>query len=355
MFKPKFTITPQINSSVVEIERLRTLVNQASILPELEIQLRFRATVEAVHSSTSIEGNPLNRRQVQKVLHGEVVAAPDYAIREVLNYKRALDWLNNREQSVEPITPSDILHMHSILMDKLLPEEKTGHFRPGDVYIVDEIGNEETVRYTGPKAGDVPKLVSSLLQWISLQMKTSLHPILLAGLVHYLFVSIHPFSDGNGRTTRLLTYYFLKTWGYDFRGTFSLDTYYMQHQKQYYEALSRGDIFDDRMQADITPFLDFFTQGFLETVDRLTQYIKVGKMINEEQKPLRLSQEELIILDYTYQFGSVTVKEAVEMLSVPRRTTQRRLIGLVEKGVLIMKGEGPATQYILQSSDNTSK
>ena len=241
----------------MEIERLRTLVNQASILPELEIQLRFRATVEAVHSSTSIEGNPLNRQQVQKVLHGEVVTAPDYAIREVLNYKTALDWLNSREQSVEPITVRNILHAHSILMDKLLPEEKTGHFRPGDVYIVDEIGNKETIRYTGPKAGNVPKLVSSVLQWISLQMKSSLHPVLLAGLIHYLFVSIHPFSDGNGRTTRLLTYYFLKTWGYDFRGTLSLDTYYMQHQKQYYEALSRGDIFDDRMRADITPFLDF--------------------------------------------------------------------------------------------------
>ncbi len=339
----------------MEIERLRTLVNQASILPELEIQLRFRATVEAVHSSTSIEGNPLNRQQVQKVLHGEVITAPEYAIREVLNYKRALDWLNSREQSVESIKASDILHMHSILMDKLLPEEKTGHFRPGDVYIVDEIGDKDIVRYTGPKAEDVPKLVSSLMQWISLQMKTSLHPILLAGLVHYLFISIHPFSDGNGRTTRLLTYYFLKTWGYDFRGTFSLDTYYMQHQKQYYEALSRGDIFDDRMQADITPFLDFFTQGFLETVDRLSQYIKVGKIINEGEKPLRLSQEELTILDYTYQFGSVTVKEAVEMLSVPKRTTQRRLIGLVEKGILIMKGEGPATQYILHQQGNTSE
>ncbi|MEK7458298.1 MAG: Fic family protein, partial [Patescibacteria group bacterium] len=335
------------NSTVAEIERLRTLVSRASILPELEIQLRFRATVEAVHSSTSIEGNPLNKQQVQKVLHGEVVTAPDYAIQEVLNYKKALDWLNSREQSDEPIKVDDILHVHSILMDKLLPEEKTGHFRPGDVYIVDEIRNEETVRYTGPKAEDVPKLVSSLIQWISLQVKSSLHPILLAGLVHYLFVSIHPFSDGNGRTTRLLTYYFLKTWGYDFRGTLSLDTYYMQHQKQYYEALSRGNIFDDRMQADITPFLDFFTQGFLETANHLSQYIKVGKIINEEQKPLRLSQEELIILDYAYQFGSVTVKEAVEILSIPKRTTQRRLIRLVEKDVLMMKGEGPATQYIL--------
>ena len=330
MFTPRFTITSEINSAVAKIEQLRTLVDQASILPELEIQLRFRATVEVVHSSTSIEGNPLNQQQVQKVLHGEAVTAPAYAIQEILNYKRAIDWLYSLE---ETITANDILHLHSLVMDKLLPEAKTGCFRPGDIYIVDETKSKEIVRYTGPKAEGVSKLVSSLLRWVAKQAKSSLHPVLLAGLIHYLFISIHPFSDGNGRTTRLLTAYFLKKWDYDFRGSLSLDTYYVQHQKRYYEALSRGNCFDDRLQADLTPFLDFFTQGFLVAANNLSQYIKVGKMVDKKQKPLRLNPDELSILDYTYQFGSVTIKEAVEILAAPKRTTQRRLIGLVEKGI----------------------
>ncbi len=348
MFHPTFTITSKINSSVAKIEQLRALVNHASILPELEIQLRFRATVEAVHSSTSIEGNPLNKQQVQKVLHGEVVTAPDYAIREVLNYKKALDWLDSREQSEELITANDILHLHSLVMDKLLPKEKIGHFRPGDVYIVDEIGNKEIVRYTGPKARDVPTLVSSLLRWIPSQTQSSLHPVLLAALVHYLFVSIHPFSDGNGRTTRLLTYYLLKTWKYDFRGTLSLDTYYVQHQKQYYDALNRGEFFDDRMQADLTPFLDFFSTGFLASAENLSQYIKAGKILGDDRKPMRLSSEELVILDYVYQFGSITIQDAIDALTIPKRTTQRRLMELVEKSILRVEGNGPATRYVLK-------
>ena len=69
MFKPKFTITPEINNRIAQIEKLKVLVDQAKILPELEIQLRFRATVESVHSSNSIEGNPLNKQQVEEILH----------------------------------------------------------------------------------------------------------------------------------------------------------------------------------------------------------------------------------------------------------------------------------------------
>lgn len=194
------------------------------------------------------------------------------------------------------------------------------------------------------------KLVESLLHWIALQEKSALHPVLLAGLIHYLFVSIHPFSDGNGRTTRLITWYFLKKWRYDFRRTLSLDTYYLQHQKNYYDALDRGTFFDDRMQADLTSFIDFFTDGFLATAENLSQYIRVGKVTNEGQKPLRLSAEELTVLDYVYQFGSITIQEAIAATATSKRTTQRRLIDLVEKNILRIEGQGPTTHYVLESN-----
>jgi len=347
MFQPKFTITPEINTRIAEIERLRTLVDQAVILPELEVQLRFRATVEAVHSSTSIEGNPLNELQVQKLLHGKSITAPDYAIRVVLNYKKALDWLHSQEIMDKQFLSRDILDLHSLVMDRLLPAKKVGHFRSGDVFVIDQVGKREILRYTGPQASLVPQLVSSLLKWISVQEKSFLHPVLLAGLVHYMFVSIHPFSDGNGRSTRLITSYYLKKWGYDFRETLSLDTYYIQHQLGYYQSLSLGEDFDTRMEADLTTFLDFFTKGFLESAQNLTQYIQAGKVLDQNQKPMRLDYEELTVLDYTYQFGAITIQDAIDVLSLPKRTAQRRLMDLVEKGILKVDGQGPATRYIL--------
>lgn len=350
MFKPKYTITPEINSRIAEIERLRTVVNQAKILPELEVNLRFRATVEAVHSSTSIEGNPLNEQQVKKVLKGEVVRAPDYAITEVLNYKKALDKISQLISGGELVNAKTVLNLHGIVMERLLPTEKVGYWRPGPVYIVDEIDGNEIVRYTSPDARDVPQLVNSFLKWIPLQIDAKVHPVLLAGLVHYLFVSIHPFSDGNGRTTRLLVHYYLKKWQYDFRDTISLDAYYLQHQSEYYQALSLGDTFDERMAADITPFLDFFTKGFLESARSLSQYIITGKIPNGGEKPLRLSYEELTLLDFVHQFGSISIKEAVEILQISKRSIQRRLIGLVDKNILKIEGEGPATRYTMRMS-----
>lgn len=350
MFKPSFTITSKINNRIAEIERLRTIVDQAAILPELEVQLRFRATVETVHSSTSIEGNPLNELQVRKVLKGEIVAASDDAIVEILNEKRALDWINKKASSNSELTIKDVLTLHGIVTDILLSKEKSGHWRPGNVYVVDDIDGKEIIRYIGPEAKRVPKLVDSFLRWIHAQHTSHLHPVLLAGLIHYLFVSIHPFSDGNGRTTRLLTSYYLKIWNYDFRESLSLDSYYLQYRAEYYEALSRGKTFDERMTADLTPFLEFFTKGFLEVAKHLSQYVKLGEIVDKNKKPIRLDSDALALLDFVYQFGSMTIEEAIEILSVSRRTTQRRLMELVEKKIFTTKGQGPATRYVLHSS-----
>ncbi len=348
MFKPIFTITPELNSQIAEIERLKTIVDRAIILPELEVQLRFRATVEAVHSSTSIEGNPLSEAQVQKVLQGKAITASDYAIVEILNYKRALDWINKKADQKNQLTTKDILELHRIVTDKLLSKEKSGHWRPGDVFVVNEVDGKEIIQFTGPEAQRVPKLVDSFLKWASSQENSSFHPVLLVGLIHYIFVSIHPFSDGNGRTTRLLTSYYLKTSGYDFRGSLSLDSFYLQHRLEYYQALSQGKTFDERMSADLTPFLEFFAKGFLEVATNLSQYIKVGKVIGDNNKPIRLDSDELALLDFVYQFGEITIQEAVAILSLPKRTVQRRLMELVEKNILTTQGQGPATRYVLK-------
>jgi len=238
---------------------------QLCIIPELAVELRFRATVESVHSSTSIEGNPLNQQEVQKVLEGAIISAPDYAIQEVLNYKNALQWLNQRNEAQASIHSNDILKLHSIVMLDLLPSKKVGIYRPGNVYIVDEVynqsgtGKKEVVQYVGPPASALKNLVSSFIKWVEIQKKAKiLYPVLLARLAHYFFVSIHPFSDGNGRTTRLLTHQFLKSSSYDFDDCLSLDSYYLLNRENYYMALSRGKTFEDRMFADLTPFIEFF-------------------------------------------------------------------------------------------------
>ena len=342
MYKPRFTITPEINNRIAEIERIRAQVERTSILPEVEIHLRFRATVESVHSSTSIEGNPLNVLQVQDVLQGKIVRAPDYAVIEVLNYKNALDWIS--AQQSKTLTTETVLSLHQFMMKDLLPSEKVGHFRPGPIYVVNEENESESIEYIGPEAREVPRLVENLCKWMDLEQQKILHPVLRAGLFHYLFVSVHPFSDGNGRTTRLFTEHLLQVWNYGFKNTLSLDSYYLQHQLEYYEALNRSRTFDGRMDADITPFLDFFTTGFLESVQTLQQYVEIGGF-EMGKAPIRLNTEELSILDYAHQFGAVALSDVIDMLNIPRRTAQRRLQTLVSKGIIEKFDQGPAVRY----------
>lgn len=344
--RPIFTITPKINSTTAQIERIKAVVEHSSVLPGLEFHLRHRATVEAVYSSTSIEGNPLSKREVQNILAGKIVHASEYAITEVVNYKRALDWLRKKIQHDRTITIRDILELHKLTTKGLLDTRKTGVFRPGPVYVVDEIKGKEIIRYTGLKSEQVPRLVDELLVWLDQQSNSDLHALIVAGLLHYIFVSIHPFSDGNGRVTRLLSLWYLRRSGYGFRETLIPDSYYIQHKLEYFTALDRGKTFPSRIKADTTPFLEFFMQGILTVAENLKHDVMVATG-GQQKVPIRLSRAEMSLMDFTHQFGSITTNDAVDVLGTPKRTAQRRLEDLIRKGLLIAGGKGRATKYTL--------
>ena len=216
MYTPRFTITPQINTEIAHIERLKAAVDRSRILPTKEVVLRRRAAIEATRSSTGIEGNPLNVTEVGLVLSGQKISASERFITEVINYKKALSYVEKRSQNQNPIHVDDMLTLHAITMRSLLPKAKVGRFRKTPIYIVDLVGGRTIVKYQGPKFQQVPSLIDELLSWFT-RKNQPLHPLLIAGILHYEFVSIHPFADGNGRVTRLLTLLYLFQSGYSFR------------------------------------------------------------------------------------------------------------------------------------------
>ena len=346
MYKPKFRITPEINNRIAEIERIREVVSKAKILPQQEVVLRLRAKVDSIHSSTSIEGNVLKKREVEKVLGGERVRASEKMITEALNYKIAMDWMKKRLSEVRRIEVKDALKFHSLLMTDLLVKGKIGVFRKGPIYIVDVMKDKDVMRYVGPKGAKVEELVRDLLTWLKKE-GSKLHPVLTAGMLHYEFVSIHPFSDGNGRVTRLLTMIYLWLKKYDFRKALALDTYYWQNRMDYYQALNRAETYDGRIGADITPWLDFFTKGFLETARDLEKEIVAVSLSGDGKKMIRLSKDELLIVDFAKQMNRIDLQDVLEMLDVPERTAQRRLKGLVDKKILRKYGKGKSVYYQL--------
>ena len=346
MYQPRFTITPEINNNIAQIERIRAAVEASQILPKEEIILRYRALIDAVHSSTSIEGNPLDIKQVEEVLAGKTAQASQRSILEVQNYKRALDWIGQRLQVKKPISVADILKLHRITMDGLLPDEKVGKFRSGPIYVVDVHGKEEKVRYVGPESKKLLNLYQELSTWIQ-SVEDSLHPILAAGILHYEFVSIHPFADGNGRVTRLLTLFFLRKNGYGFRNVLVPDVYYLQNRLGYYQALNQAKVYSEQRIADLTPWFAYFVSGIYEAAKELAHDISLITLTPNNGKTFRLSRQEIKVLDFAHQMGKVSLTDVLDILEIPKRTAQRRLAGLVEKNLLKSQGAGKNIFYVL--------
>lgn len=349
MYKPKFTITPEINSQIAEIERIRTIVERSHILPTREVVLRQRAAIEATRSSTGIEGNPLTEKQVAMVLSGQKINASERFITEVVNYKKALGYIEKQKNDRSAITVKDTLAMHRIVMENLLPPDKVGRFRKTPIYIVDIKNGKEIMQYQGPESDRISGLISDLFDWLSHEI-TGLHPLLAAGLLHFEFVSIHPFSDGNGRVTRLLTLLYLWQRAYDFRGVLVPDTYYFSDRSRYYAALNQGKNYTGRRNADVTPWLSYFIEGFLAVAQDLQDKVAVAGFSESKTSVVTLTPEDYQILHAVANFGRIGINDIISATHIAKRTAQRQLKYLTGHSLLSRIGKGPSTQYVLQKN-----
>jgi Fic family protein len=352
MYSPNFAISNQLLGTIAEIESLRALVDGSYILPEREIEMRYRASVEATHSSTSIEGNPLNLKQVEQVLEGgQQLTRHQYAELEVKNYKKALDFIENRKQLSMHIATEDVLAIHKIVTDQLLPASKVGQLRKNPIYIADQ--NNKTV-YDGPAPRILDREIDELFVW--LDSARHIHPVIAAGILHFHFVSIHPFADGNGRTTRLLTGLYLGLNNYDFRCSLALESYYSVDKQAYYDALSLAKSYKGRKLANLNSWLEYFASGFLSSAKILAIEVNALSGLANNIERVKISKSESDILSYAKQFGSISLSEAEEMLpNMSKRTVQRRLAKLVNDSYLLIVGEGRITKYIWKNRDNTDR
>jgi len=342
MFTPKYTIQDELLNTITQIEAIHANVALARILPERAIELHFRATVEKTHSSTQIEGNPLTFKQVDYIIKTKGLTRHKYAETEVRNYKKALDFIDRRKLTGAPLQYKDLLMLHELAMKDLMPDEKVGALRTGAVYIINQ---DETLKYTGPPARSVQKKINDLLNWVETSRK-SVHPCIVSAILHYQFVSIHPFADGNGRTARLATMLYLGIRGYDFNGSIVLDSYYAHGRSEYYAALHSCQGKKYREGQDLTSWVNYFTSGFLSSAKVLLAEITVLSALKLLPERKRISLNDADLLAYAKQFGSVSLSEAKTILPhLSRRTLQRKLKELTSDGYLAPTGGGKNFRY----------
>lgn len=348
MYNPKFSISPDVLSAIAEIAEIKVIIERSPVLPINELELKRQALVRMVHTSTSIEGNKLDEYQVDKVLSGMSVMADDKSIIEVRNYQSAVKLVEKMADEKIKIDIEAILKIHAATIKGLLEPAKTGHFRPGDVYIIDELGQgREHLRYKGPEAEKVEELVKQLLEWLYSDPVKNLHPVAKAGLFHSQFVHIHPFSDGNGRVTRLLTNLILYLENWDFRRVIVLEEFYNKNRQDYYNALAYGWEDHYSNDPDFTDWLEYFVAGFLVEARKVKQVISslgFDKVKNTQQA--FLDADEIKIVDFLMTNQKITSEQVVELLKVAKRTAQLKLKNLVDKGLISPQGKGPATFYV---------
>lgn len=349
MFTPKYQITDKILNKLAQIAEIKGMVERSSLLPAREALLRKTAFVKMAHTSTSIEGNLLNEYQVGQVVEGKQVQAEPDQVKEVKNYLSALKKIDQLAENKNNFNKADVLDIHKIVVNSLVEPKKMGHFRSGTVYIVNiEPDGKEEIAYTPPNANRVPSLIDELINWLG--KSKELHPVIRAGLHHYQFVTIHPYTDGNGRSARLLTLLHLYQSDWDFKKALVLEDYYNRDRKKYYLNLQTGKNYKEREGVDLTGWLEYFVEGFLvEAINLKEKVLLLSAAGGQAGTHQVLDSDELKIVDFITTVGQLTSSDAVDILRVPKRTAQEKLRRLVDANILKRMGKGPASYYTIAS------
>lgn len=328
------------------------MVERSRVLPLNEAQLRRQAILRMAHTSTSIEGNKLAQFEVGKVIEGKTVRGSKKDILEVENYYKALRILEQMSKTKHEITLEEILKLHKTVTEGLVDKEKAGKFRPSDVYVLDDLGDgREMLRFKAPHAKAVPKLIEDLLKFLKVSKKEDVHPIIRAGLLHLEFVSIHPFTDGNGRVARLLTQLQLYRDNWDFRKILVLEDYYNKDRLSYYNAEAAVQGHHYKKDADFTSWLEYFTTGFLIEARKAMEQIKsigFGK-VSKKGEQIFLDRDEIQIMDFLTTTGKITSEDVMDILSIAKRTAQLKLKKLVDNKLIERHGSTTAIFYTLKS------
>ncbi len=323
------------------------MVERSPLLPAREAFLRRTAVIKMAHTSTSIEGNQLQEYQVRELSEGKKVRAEADQVKEVENYLVALRRVDEVFEKKSDFGKEDVLTIHKTVISGLVDTEKTGVFRRGPVYIVNMLpGGDEELAYTPPPSEEVTGLIDNLIDWLA--KSKGEHPVIRAGLFHYQFETIHPFTDGNGRVGRLLTLLHLYQSAWDFRKVLVLEDFYNRDRKRYYAALQTGDTDKARQGVDLTNWLEYFVEGFLDEATRVKEQILALQTVGEVGLTRNvLDNDELKIVDFVVTVGRVTSEDVVDVLRVPKRTAQSKLKKLEDIHVLEKQGAGPSTYYVI--------
>ncbi len=342
-FRPSFRITNRMTAGLTRIERARGFLEAARLSEDWLATMRSRALLLEAHHTTHIEGTRLTLEQAERLLAGETVAGtdPDDA-RELLNYRDAFEFVSGYLNDGGPMTEGLIREIHRRLVAGVRGDSAApGEYRRVQNYVVNSVTRQ--VIYTPPPPDDVPPLMSGLATWLN--AASDIHPVLTSGIAQFQLVHIHPFVDGNGRTSRLLSTLCLYRAGYDFKRLFSISEFYDRDRGAFYAALQ--SVRDGGM--DLTGWLDYFVEGLATQMDEVTERGHRAIRRDVIARKHGLNERQALAVGHLLENPDLRIEDFERLCpKVNRRTLQRDLKDMVDKGVLKTKGSARAVAYALR-------
>ncbi len=338
-------ITPEILGLVALIDEFKGAWRALGTLaPDRLSALRRVATIESIGSSTRIEGSKLSDREVERLLSNLQIES--FATRdeqEVAGYAEVMELVFSSWPEVT-LTENHIKQLHRDLLvysDK--DERHRGSYKvaPNSVVAFDENGVQVGIVFETATPFDTPRLMTELVTWIQEERQTGrLHPLLLIGLWVVVFLEVHPFQDGNGRLSRVLTTLLLLQAGYAYVPYASLESVIEQNKEAYDLALRQTQGTIRTEVPNWQPWLVFFLRSLAEQVQRLNQKVERENLVLAV-----LPELSLRIVEFAREHGRITMANAIRLTGSNRNTLKQHFRALVEQGHLKQHGSGRGAWY----------
>ena len=340
-------ISPEVLALISELDEFKGAWRAfGTIAPERLNALRHTATIESIGSSTRIEGSKLTDREVERLLANlEIRKFATRDEQEVGGYAEVMESIFQSWHDI-PITENHIKQMHRDLLRHSHKDERhRGEYKTlrNDVGAFNADGKMIGVVFETATPFDTPRRMEELISWLKEVRQTGrVHPLLIVAVFIVTFLEIHPFQDGNGRLSRILTMLLLLQAGYAYVPYSSLESVIENSKEAYYLALRQTQTTIRTDAPNWQPWLGFFLRALQQQKRRLAEKVEREKIILAALPELSAQ-----ILEVTRERGRVTISEVIRLSGANRNTLKVHFKKLQKQGRLIRHGTGKASWYAL--------
>jgi len=335
----KVNLTNEILKRISAIDENRFSLRTITLPQLTQNRLRKNSKKKSSYASNKIEGNPLTEAQANAAMDADAHKHFLKPEQEVRNYFLALNLLEEKRKKNAPFSKALLLEVQA-MVEKGASKEKIGLRGPTPPGVLFAVYDTESgaPEYIPPEYSDIPALLDELVEYVN---TTDDHPLIVAAVVHYQLVTIHPFEDGNGRTARLMSGYILDLNGYGFNGIGSLEEYFAYDPEEYYASLQMGLPALYYSGRENPPHPEIWVNYFLRMMELYSSKVCELSLSSTEDELvgslsyLNAKEKELLVFLLKKQLSEFTPIEVSKLLGVTNKTIINRCAKLTANGFLV--------------------